>query len=370
MNKEIRVLHVSTATGWRGGEQQIAYLLLGRKKDSVITNFVFGVKDQPVDLFCKANNIPFEPYGKKAPLSLSNAKQFSVFCKKNAIDIVHTHDSHGHTMAILAADIFNNSPKIVVHRRVDFPQKGVLATYKYNHKKIAQYIPISNAIKTILEQTIVPKNQHKISLVYSTIALDKFKNVNKVNIREEVGLAQNTILVGNISALVDHKDYPTFLKTAQRIIAHSSRYHFIILGTGELLEELISLAKELGIFNHVHFLGFKTNAISYIKDFDVFLMPSKLEGLGTSVLEAFACEIPVVGTNAGGLKETIINELTGLSAPVGNVEQLSNHVIRLQQEPELAKQMVTNAKQMVVQDFSSEKMVNEITSIYKKIFYK
>ena len=368
MKETINILHLSTAEGWRGGERQIANLLLeSRKRYPNHKMQVYCVAGKPFERFCQKHEIPVHSYTKRSSLSISSAKHLQQICKQEQIDFVHTHDSHGHSQAVASRLLFGNEAKIIVHRRVDFPNKGLLAGYKYNHPQIVAYIPISKEIQRILNQTVNPKNQDKVHLIYSSVNEEAIQKVERVNIRQRLQLPDNNILVGNTSALADHKDYPTFLQTAKLLLEHNSAYQFIIVGGGELEQELQQLTHDLGIAEHVHFVGFQANAVGFVKDFDVFLMTSKLEGLGTAVLEAFACEVPVVATQAGGIKESVLHNKTGLSAPVGHAEELAQHVNEIITNATLRESVKQGATAHLHQHFTLAEMTKKTNDLYQQL---
>lgn len=366
MQRKIKVLHVSTARGWRGGERQIANLLKGIRKAQVdIENLVLCVRDEKFAQYCEEQQIQYVTYEKKSGFSISGAKRLATLCNEHQIDIVHCHDSHAHSMAVLSALLFKNQPKIIVHRRVDFPMKGLISKWKYNNQRIDAFVAISKEIENILKKTI--KKSERIHLIYSTVDIDAIEQVEPVDIYTQLNLDRNKKIIGNISALTDHKDYPTFLRTAKRLSEKSNDYEFVIVGSGELRESLEKLARDFNSDQKIHFVGYQKKAIAWLKAFDVFLMTSKLEGLGTAVLEAFAAGVPVVGTNAGGMKETILHQKTGLIANIGDDQTLAQHVELLMCNPELKNNLVENAKIFVKDSFSIDTMAHKTAELYRKI---
>lgn len=366
MQQTIKVLHISTARGWRGGERQIANLLKGLRKGQYdIENLVLCVQGEHFAAYCNEQQIRNFTYDKKSGLSLTAAKKLKTLCLENQIDIVHCHDSHAHSMAVLSAFLFRNHSKMIVHRRVDFPIKGQTSKWKYNAKSIDAFIAISKEIEQGLRKSI--RKPERIHLIYSTVDIETIERVKPVNIYAELNLDRNKKIIGNISALSKEKDYPTFLRTAKRLLSKSNDYEFVIVGSGELRELLEGLATELNIEDQVHFMGYKTNAIAWLKAFDVFLMTSKTEGLGTSVLEAFAAQVPVVGTNAGGMKETILHQHTGLVANIGDDQRLAQNIELLLRDAELNYQLIKNAELFVKESFSIDTMAYKTAKLYRKI---
>ena len=109
--------------------------------------------------------------------------------------------------------------------------------------------------------------------------------------------------------------------------------------------------------------GFRPDVPEILPEIDLLLFTSKTEGLGTSLLDAMACGVPVVATHAGGIPEIVEDEVSGLLAPVSDAESLARQVRRLLEEPGL-KQRLTQAAHRNVQAFSKEKMAAAILDLY------
>jgi len=172
--------------------------------------------------------------------------------------------------------------------------------------------------------------------------------------------------VGNLSALADHKDYPTFLRTAATVVSSRPDVHFIIAGEGPEEKNIRQMITDLQLSDHVHLLGFRKDVVQVMQSLDVFLITSVTEGLGTIVLEAFAAGVPVVATNAGGIPEMVTDQVTGLLAPIGDANALATSVLRLLTDKSLSHTLSQNAKQRVEQ-FSYKITGAKTLSIYEAV---
>ncbi|MCB9262316.1 MAG: glycosyltransferase family 4 protein [Flavobacteriales bacterium] len=360
--ESLNILHLSSPLSWRGGEQQLFYLFNGLK--------IKGIRQL---VFCPENSILATKladtdkilFEKKSGFDLNAAKMLKNMCAKNGVNLIHAHDSHSHTTAVLAALLFGNKPDIVLSRRVDFEiGKSWFSHYKYNFKKIKAIVCVSEAIRQIVLPKI--KRTEMVKTVHSGVDSSKFFGVKKKNLKQELGIPTETKMVANVAALADHKDYPTFLRTAKNVLSKKQDVVFLIIGSGELEEELKEQAHNLKIANKVLFLGFRDDLPQLYPNFDLILFTSKTEGLGTSVLDAFANKIPVVATNAGGIPEMIINNETGLLAQIGDDLELSKLVIELLDNREKSMKLAENANQKLA-EFSVENMVNKTYEIYQQI---
>lgn len=357
-----KVLQVVTALSWRGGEQQAAYLIQELKNE--VDNFVLCSAGSKMEDFCNQSGITHFSQPKKGSIDFSYAKRLKQICDENQIDLIHVHDAHAHTFSILAASIFGNKTPIILSRRVDFPIKNNLFShFKYNHKQIKKILCVSDTIKRITATGI--KDQSKLETVYSGIDLNKFKPSSGI-LRKELGIAEDVFLIGNTSALADHKDYFTFIDVAERVIAKHSNCQFVVMGDGPMKDEIHQYAQSKSLKNQLTFTGFRNDIPEVLADLDLFLITSKTEGLGTSILDAFASSVPVVGTAGGGIAELIENEKTGLLCEVKNIEQLTIAVERMIAEP-LVRENCTQEAKRKVQLFSKEQTAKNTLKYYLEV---
>ncbi len=359
---KMKVLHVSTAKSWRGGEQQLAYLM--EELDATVDQWVVCAANSSFEEYVKGKGFNYFSQSKSSGFDIPFAKRIAKICKEREIDIVHTHDSHAHTFAFLSVQLFGNKSPIVVSRRVDFPvKKGWLSKLKYNHSSIKKIVCVSNAIQEITKQGIT--DHTKLAVVHSGIDLSKFSPRIGL-LRKELAISDSTFLIGNTSALADHKDYFTFLEVAKKLSDEDQHVRFVILGKGPLENEIKARAKELKLDNKVIFAGFRDDIPIILADLDLFLITSKTEGLGTSIIDAFAAKVPVVATAAGGIPELVENEITGLLNPVYGIDKLVESVLRLKSNASLAKEISANAYEKA-KLFDKKLTAEKTYSIYRSI---
>ncbi len=340
----MRVLHVSGAKGWRGGEQQIAYLL-HELNDLNIDQHIALVRNEPLHTYIADHGLAnCIEYSKSGALNLGLAMQLKRASRD--CDVVHAHDSHAHTAAYMAALLGMKTP-IVVSRRVDFPiAQSWGSRNKYNHASIAKILCVSEAIRKIVARSI--ERPERAVTVHSGVNLSRFPFSSPTGkLRKMLGISADIPIIGNTSALADHKDHPTFIRTAQRVLESFPEAKFVVFGEGALRQDLQKIIDEARLSNSVHLLGFQTNIHELIPDFNIFLMTSKTEGLGTSILDAFACNVPVIATNAGGISEMVFHNQSGLLAEVGDDAKLSGHVIELLRSPHLADDLRMGASSVL-----------------------
>lgn len=360
------ILQVSTATSWRGGEQQIAYLLkmLQRKN---LTFYVLAVEGSAMAKHCKDKQYNLIEQPKKSSFDLGFVSKLAKTLKKYQINYVHTHDSHGLTFAILASIFFNIKAKVILHRRAFFPVKNTFTKrWKYNHKSIVKILCVSNAVKERIAPVI--KDQKKLKTIYSGIDANRFSNKDKKALQKEFSIGEHTQIIGNIAALTYEKDYFTFLDTAKILLEQNLDLVFFIIGEGNLKTELMQYAERLKIDDKLVFTGFRSDISSILASLDVLLFTSTEEGLGTSILDAFAAEVPVVATNSGGIPELILHEKTGLLAEPGNAKQLAAHVNKILSDTELKNKLTQEAYRHLHENFVYQQMGEKTIEVYLNLY--
>lgn len=362
--KDALIVHISTPLSWRGGEQQVANLMNGLA-DLQVRQVLYSPSGSALSKKAIGSKWKAILYKKESGLNLKAAWLLKSLLSDYKHVVLHAHDSHAHTMAVVANLVGFKRP-IVLHRRVDFPLKNNPFTrFKYNYRGIRKIICVSDAIANMVKPEI--RNQSKVITIHSSSGLVPLPPTERKSVKKELNLPENAVLIGNVSALADHKDYPVFLQTAAQLLKNRDNLHFIIAGEGPLEQHLKSMCAALGLEKNVHFLGFRSDIANILPQLDLFLFTSKTEGLGTTLIDALRCEVPVVATNAGGVGEIILNEKTGLLCPVGDINSLATSVEKILNNDALQQSLKTNGLQHA-RHFSIETMAAETLAVYQSVF--
>lgn len=365
----MKILHLSSEKTWRGGEQQIAYLV----EEQIATGHDVSVacrKDSVFEKHCIDSQVKHHSFAFANNFDLGTAKALKKLQKQDQFDIIHIHSSRSHSIVIIATKL-GLKGNLILSRRVDFPSSGnLLSNHKYNHPQIKKIICVSDKVKSIIGTTIQDKD--KLCVVYDGIDLKRFEgNANNEILQKEFNLSAETKIIANISALADHKDYITFVNTVKHFIDSTDiPAKFFIIGEGECREEIEQHILQTGTSEHIVMTGFRNDIKEIFQEIDVFLMTSKEEGLGSTVLDAFANKIPVVATAGGGIPEVVKHEKTGLLAPVKDSEKLSTYVHRILNDQSLSQKVTHEAYQILLQKFTKEVMAMETEQWYKAVLSK
>ena len=189
----------------------------------------------------------------------------------------------------------------------------------------------------------------------------------QAKIHEELWLPHGAPVIGNVAALVPHKGQKHLIEAAALVERHEPDARFVIAGEGELRASLEHQIKHLGLEKHVLLAGFRPDVLSLHKAFDVFVMSSVSEGLGTSILDAMASGRPVVATTAGGIPEVVQDGKTGILVPPRDHEAMADAIVRLLRDPPLRKRMGDAGLSLANARFSAERMIQETMGVYERV---
>ena len=359
----MKVLHLSSETSWRGGEQQIAYLIehLNLHK---IENVVLAKKNSAFAEYCNANEIHYYTSSFRNALDLITVKNLLNVANREKPDVIHLHASKSHGIAALASLIGIKTPMIVSRRVIFLPKNNFIGRWKYNLPTVKKILCVSDYVKSVMQKVV--KDHSLLETVYSGVKIKELNpDTGKRYLKKKISINKEHVVVGNVSALSSEKDLFTFIDTAQSLCTNpdNEKLIFVIMGTGKLRKELEIYIQSKRLENRIHLIGFMDNVHQVLSEFDYFLFTASEEGLGTSVLDAFSLGIPVISTNAGGLKELVIHEKTGLSADVGDYQELAQHLKRLLVDEQLKNSLVTNAFHHVLK-FSIDEMAKKTLAAY------
>ena len=367
-DRPVRVAHVNTARDWRGGERQVFNLACSLNEQPAVEQWMVARRGSELASRGRAAGLRVVELPLRGEWDLWSARQLGRLLHSERIDFVHAHTAKAHSIGLFA---LRHAPatRLIVSRRVDVPMRpGFFSRKKYYSDRIAAYIAISkNVERVLLADGISPE---KIRVVYSGIDLEPFavkKDRSLVEaLRRELQLQPNTLVMGNVAALVGHKDQSTLLRSLAALPEDAPPHVLLVLGEGELRAELEALARELGLgAERLRFLGFRENIYDYYRLFDIFVMSSREEGLGTAVLDAMAAGLPVVSTAGGGIPEMIVPESGGLLVPVGDSDALARALGRVLNDASLRAKMA-NFNREKVKEFSYQATAAGTLDVYRE----
>ena len=360
-------LHIDTARTWRGGQNQVLLTVNGLRS---IGERAALVAHPHGELRRRAaEGLELIPMAPRTEMDLTAAWRFSRVIKRLAPDVIHAHDPHGVAMASLALSLGSSTaqgraPRLVASRRVDFHLKGNSFS-RWKYRQVDAFIAASEAIRQMLVADGVPAE--RTVTVHEGIDVDHVVAAPPVNVHEAFWLPHQAPVVGNVAALVPHKGQRYLIEAAHLVVQEVPDARFIILGEGELREHLEKQVHDHHLEKHVLLPGFRTDVLGCIKGFDLFVMSSVTEGLGTSLLDAMACGRPIVATRAGGIPEIVEDGVTGALVPPRDAASLAAAIVRALKDEEWRRRMAEAGLARVRERFTVDRMVEQTAAVYRRL---
>ena len=179
------------------------------------------------------------------------------------------------------------------------------------------------------------------------------------------GIHPPSFKVVAVSALTREKGIDLLVQVMAEPGIASADIHCVIAGDGPERDRLVTLSRALGVAEHVHFLGHVADPLPLIAAAGVLVMPSREEAFGSTILDALALGIPVIGTEVGGIPEALSHG-GGVTVPADNSSALAGEVQRLAEDPQLRKTMSRNAA-AAAQYHDLPGMVERTLGVYRSV---
>lgn len=288
-------------------------------------------------------------------------------------ELVHTHMAKAGAIGRLAALSIRPRPITVhtFHGHVlgGYFNPGLQRFFITVERALAKRTDALIAVSTEIKEQLLslgigePERWHVIPLGFD---LSGFLAVEGYDggLRRELGIDQDTPLIGVLGRLAPIKDHPTLIRALSQI----EGAHLAILGDGESRSELERTVTQLRIGDRVHFVGWKRDVAAAIADLDVVALSSRNEGSPVSLIEALACARPVVATNVGGVPSVVRDGETGYLVPPGDARALADRMRALLEDRERREWMGREGRKGVAERHRKSRLVADIGALYGELF--
>ena len=321
------------------------------------------------NLFYHEVYIPSYPLFQYPPYELALASKMVDIVRFEKLDVLHVHYAIPHaSAAYMAKQILRTKgisiPVITTLHGTDITLVGKDASFEpvvtFSINQSDGVTAVSDSLRA--ETYDYFQIEKDIRVIPNFINLDKFKRQKKEHFRMAISPNEEKLLVhtSNFRAVKRVDDViRIFAKVRQQIPSK-----LLLVGDGPDRPKMEKLCRELGICNDVRFLG-KLDAVEEVLSIaDLFLMPSEKESFGLAALEAMACEVPVVSSNAGGIPELNIDGETGYTSPVGAIDEMVEKALYILDDENLPR-FKANALRRAM-DFDVDKIVPIYEDFYQK----
>lgn len=288
------------------------------------------------------------------------------FLRSEEADIVQTHNWGTLLEGFIAARLAR-VPHIV------HAERGTIESKKRNRwiqrwlwKGARQILCVSETHRKQLAEVIAYPLE-KIKPIFNGVDSIRFSPQPTLReaTRKKLGFDLETLCIGTLGSLRPVKNQALLLAASARILAGHPNRHLVFAGEGPLKKDLAAQAEKLQIASQVHFLGARNDVPALLNAFDLFVLPSLMEGMPNSVLEAMSCGVPVVASAVGGTQEIITSDENGILFPSKDQEALTAALSDLIKNKEKRAALGQAGRQRILARFSLERMIGEYHDLYQ-----
>jgi glycosyltransferase involved in cell wall biosynthesis len=288
--------------------------------------------------------------------------------------VVHTHTAKAGLLGRLAAR-WAGVP-VIVHTYHGHVLRGYFsptttAVFRWLEARLASLadslVVVSESVKQDLADLgVAPAS--KIRVIPLGLDLAHLSGaLPRGTLRREMGIGDETPLVGMVGRLVPIKDVPTFLEAARLVRESGLDARFALIGDGEARPALEGVCLRLGLARAVSFLGWRADLAAVYGDLDVVVNSSLNEGTPVALIEALAAGRPVVATRVGGTPDLLGDEARGRLVPPAEPARLSAAIIETLREAEVARRRAQAGRAYVLERHSVERLVRDVDSLYREL---
>jgi glycosyltransferase involved in cell wall biosynthesis len=349
----LRILHVDSGREWRGGQRQVLLLARGQREQGH-QPLVVAATDAPLIHRLRNVGLAASAVRMRADWDLAAARRVRNLIRTWRPDVVHAHDARAHALS-LGALLGRREVPLVVTRRVAFVPRGRL---KYG-PRVSRFIAISRAVREALERGGVPAS--RIDVVYSGVPSPQVATPR--DWRAERGWAPDTIICGVVGAMTAEKGVRLLAGIGERLPDElRARVRLVLLGGQAAGRESLG-----GV--ETYRAGFVDEVHHAMAGLDMLWHPSSAEGLGTAVIDAMALQVPPIAFAVGGLPELIVDGVSGLLIPPGNLDAFASAVTTLLADSSLRTALGSAGPQRAL-EFGVGRMIAGTEQTYRTILEK
>jgi len=368
MPEKIKVLQLGSPIGLYGAERWILTLL--KYIDSTkIESSVGSLNDEgqtEIPLCTEASKLGFPAHKIECDrkFNLSAVRNLRTHINKHKIDIIHTH---GYKTDLIGRLATIGTPCKIISTPHGWTEQPRIKLRLYELMDRLAF-PFFDAVAPLSEGILdslchIPGLKKKLTLIRNGVDIDEIEDLDSIS-EEILSLKRNgAFVIGYIGRLIPGKGLDILFNS----LAEYAEPHWkvVILGEGEQASELEALARSLNINDKVEFFGFRADRLAFLKGFDVFVLPSRSEGIPRCVMEAMSADVPVIASDIPGCRNLIDGKSTGLLFELNNHHELAQSIKILSTDIEKRKNIQSAGKAFIRANYSAATMAKS----YEKLFF-
>lgn len=275
-------------------------------------------------------------------------------------DVVHTHNVKPHVQGTIASALAGVPVVVNTKHGRNYPTSLIAVTVDRLLSRVCDRMIAVSADAARIAAQIDWMPARKIQVIRNGVDLSRHSVVTSAD-------PARLCRVVTVARLNPIKDQATLLRAMRIVIDADPRFHLTIAGEGPSREALQQLCCDLGLEQHVSFLGYQPDVPAVLAEAGQFVLPSISEGVSLTLLEAMAAGLPVVATQVGGTPEIVEHGSTGWLVPPSDPEALAAALLRIVREPERSAAMGREGRARVEQHFSVATAVERYQKTYAEL---
>ena len=330
------------------------------------------------EIFCELEQAGFKVVNismKRAISPLDDLKallQINQYLKTHKVDLVHLHSSKAGFLGRLAAK-WNRIPCIYNPHGWSFNIKTNIIKknlYKLLEKIAANWTDKIVAISgsdylSALEEKIC--TSRKLALIENGIDITRYVNKTDYFFKKQMGFEKEEKIVGMCARLSKQKDPLTFIEIAKCVTEQYPNCKFMLVGDGELREQVENKIKQLQLKDKVILTGWTSHPEKYINIFDIGVLTSIWEGFGLSLAEYMACGKPIVASRVDGIPFVVRDRIDGYLCESGNIREFSNFIIKILKDKALYEKISVAVVERAKENFDISRVVKQHEKLYEEL---
>lgn len=370
MKKKINVIHLVGTMSLGGSAKLVKLDVENQSKDRFNMSIccLGDLGDYGQDLLDKGYSVEFFGFRNSWKYIINNIfaliKLF-FFLRKKDIDVINSHLFICGIIGRVFGYLLNINGIIHTTHNIMYPRIEPFID-KILQKFSDAVIVDSFAVKEKLVNA--GQNPKNINIIYNGVNKPVLKTDQEIiDIRKRLGLSKDDIVIGNVAHFQYYKGHDFLLEIFSKLVKKVDNIFLLLVGEGELEENLKSLAKKLDIHDKIYFYGKSKNIYPLIKSMDIMVHPSRWEGFGIILVEAMLCKVPIIASNRGGMPEVVENKVTGFIRPFGDVTSFVDSILLLIRDKNLLNSFKNKGYKRAREKFNIEKMIVEYSKIYENV---
>ena len=362
----MKVLQFICSTGFYGAERWVL-ALSKHLPDSVSSELVVTLEPGTEELelvkqfkaIGKTHHIPMQ-----GRFDLRAVSKLADLIQEQDIDIIHTHGYKSDILGVMAARKAGIPCVVTPHgfeNAADLKLRLFIWLGCQSMRFADKVVPLSKQLMSDVEKFNISPD--KLEYIQNGVDLSEVEAVRQT----KTDKPKEKKTIGFVGQMISRKNIKAILDCFESLYKKRQDIELVLLGDGEDRPSLEAYSKTLASASDIHFFGFRNDRLQLLRDFDLFVMTSTLEGIPRCLMEACAMEIPVSAYDIAGIDQLITHNESGLLAPLHNSKQLEKDWERLLDDKALATSLAQNSKSFVEANFSAKRMADEYLELFEGI---